>query len=199
MLPQIIIRQTMGSMSIETTHARLTPATRTLQMNIKQPGPGLRMHATQPQIHIDQTEAFASAGLKKPMRMIGEFNKKSLQKGLQAISTITQESLQFLQIEKGNPTVQLARQAGVRDVQLTVQSMPDAAPEISVMPGAVNITFAQSALQTDWEWAVKEGEYTPHSIKISWTRPSIEISFEPGVELHFPVSSGRGAAVDAAI
>jgi hypothetical protein len=201
MLPQIIIRTTPGSLSIDTTPAEFSIGTRRLKLNLQQNQNTMRMHSTQAQVQIDQTAAFASAGLKKPIPQALEFYAESLQQGVETIGRIAGDSLRFLQIENPNdPVPEMARQRNTPNVSLNVVAMPSQRPQISVRPGEVNISFAQSNLQTDWEWVHNEGSYTPGQVNISFDpRPTIEISVQPGRELEFPIASGSGAAVDAAI
>lgn len=202
MLPRIVISQTSGSIAIDIKRARLDFRPKRLEMSISDnAGPQMQMRTKLPKVQIDQTAAFASAGLKKPIPLALENFGKALQDGIESIGTIVQEGLEFLRIENGgNPIAEQAARIGRTDYSLTVTAMPSVGPEISVDEGMTDIEFPRAPVQVDWKWVEGRSDYTPYEVSITMSRyPEIEISVEPGVELEFPVPDGLGESVDEVI
>ena len=129
-------------------------------------------------LRIDQTECFASSGLKPPLRMAGDFYKSALAAGLEAISSITQEGLRFLRIEQGgNPIREIARTRGVRIKQPRMVTMPLVRPSITFEPGELNMEWTPHSVDTSWEVIEGQAEFIPHQVTITMDPyPSIEIS-----------------------
>ncbi len=201
-LPRIVISQTSGSIAIDITRARLDLKPGRFEMSMEDNvEPQLQMRTKLPKVRIDQTAAFASAGLKKPIPLALDAFSRALQDGIDSIGTIAQEGLEFLRIEDGgNPVASQAARIGNKDFSLTVTSMPSAGPDIKVDQGAVDISMTPVPVQVNWKWVEGQSEYTPYEVNITMSRyPHIEISVEPGIELEFPVSTGMGSAVDEAI
>lgn len=201
-LPRIVISQTSGSIAIDVRRAKLDFRPGRFEMSMSgNAEPQLRMRTKLPRVQIDQTAAFASAGLKKPLPMALDNFSKALQDGIDSIGTIAQESLEFLRIEDGgNPIASQSARIGETDFSLTVTSMPSAGPEIEVEQGVVNIDATPVPVQINWKWVEGQSEYTPYEVNITMSRyPGVEISVEPGIELEFPVSTGMGSSVDTAV
>lgn len=202
MLPRIVITSSMGSISVSTKRAQLSYTPDKVELNISNPvGPTVDMRTEQASLQIDQTDAFASAGLKKPLPMALDYFGKSLQTGIQAIGTIAEEGEEFLRIESGAnavDTIATRNLFGRQPPTLTVRAMPDAAPEITAKPGSVSLNFNGNKLKTNWDINPGQYEYSSYEITITWAvRPSIEVSVEPGMELVFPVR-GIGENVNTA-
>jgi len=203
MMPRLVIRQDLGALSIETKPAQMAPRQISMKMNSNYTPPAFGWGGKLPKVRIDQTDAFASAGLKPILRMSKENYNRSLKKGIEAIEKIVSEGLQFLRIEEGgNPAAKIARQnmEANHSIDITVASMPSVRPQIDVIHGDFQLDWSPSELSIHWERvAADDGHFTPGEINITWLqRPSIEITFEPGSEFYFPVNTGVGNNLDAA-
>ena len=201
-LSRIVISQTSGTIAIDIKKARLELKPGRYEMDAAgNAAPQLKMRTKLPRIQIDQTAAFASAGLKKPLPLALDNFSKALQDGIESIGAIAEEGLEFLRIEDGgNPVAAQAARIGQTDFRLTVKSMPSVGPDIEVEEGVVDIDMTPAPVKVEWKWVEGQSEYTPYEVNISMSRyPGIEISFEPGIELEFPVSTGMGSNVDKAV
>ncbi len=200
MLQKIVIHTTPAQIAVRTTPGSINIHSNTISMtidnNLAQP---FSMKIEQPKINIDQTDSFADVGLKKPIPMAMDFYKSSLQKGMESIATIARESAEFLQIEKGgNPIASQGKQAGVKNHTYGAKAMPAHGPEISVEQGTVETHAGQNTMKINWQPVKNQNDYTPADVSVQMVhRGDIEISLEPGVELHFPVSNGIGGGIDA--
>ena len=161
---------------------------RRIALSIRQKRAELNITSTPSRLYIDQTESFASAGLKTPLRLAGDFYNNSLAAGLDAISSITQEGLRFLRIEDGgNPIREIARTRGQRTRQLSIQAMPQVAPHITFEPGQHNIDWEPHSISTDWEVIEGQADFVPHRVSIYINPyPSIEISVTDETEIKNP-------------
>ncbi|MDR1669763.1 MAG: DUF6470 family protein [Oscillospiraceae bacterium] len=199
MLSLIRVRTEQGSLNVRSEPARLEGAYEKKELSIRgNNGAHVSLQTTHPQIQIDQTDSFASVGLKKWLPQYLEFCEKGWQAGLERIAGISSEGIRMMQIEKGgNAIAEIARNKGYKDVRLTVTSV--APPQISVIPGTVEIQDASSKIQTEMRDIDSTKRYTPASIDISWkVRPSIEIWVEPGVEIDLP-DTNVGTRVNRAV
>lgn len=196
---KLSITQVQGALQIETTAAQLrVQQSRRLQMNMRQLPAQMSIERTFPKIHIDQSASFASAGLETSLGMASSFYQRSLSAGVDAISSIVQEGLRFLQIEKGgNPIREVAQNRGVYMRQPTLRAMPSTGPNIQVDPGVLDIQWTPHAVETNWEWIEGQTEYVPYQITMSINPyPSIEITVEAGDEFVFPTPWPTGQHVD---
>ncbi len=203
MLPKLMIRQTFGALSIESSPSRLVTRQARMKMDVDATPATFEPTTKLPQVQIDQTESFASAGLKPILRMSSDFYDASLQKGIEAIGQIASESLQFLHIEnKQNPIPEMARQRMEQDanVSLTITAMPSQRPKIDFTASDFQLNWSPSSLNIDWEYVEdRQADFTPSEVNITWLqRPHIEITLDPGTEFQFPVTSSVGANLDEA-
>ena len=200
MMSRIVINTTQGSLSIDSSSARLVCRPRKLEMSYEGNGTEqIKLKNTPPVLRIDQTEAFASAGLKPMHRQTMDFYGAALQKGLESIGTIAREGMGFLRIEQGgNPIAEQASAIGMRDVRLTVRAMPSVPPDIEILRGNVDLEVT-GGMQGGWEWIDSESEYSPASINIDWTPSTIEITVAPGIELTVQTAAGMGINVDEVV
>ncbi len=199
MLSLIRIQSQLGSLSARSEPARLEGAYEKKQLSIRgNNGARVQLQTELPQIRIDQSASFASAGLQESLPQYLEFCEKSYQAGLERIGGIAAEGVRLMQIEKGgNAIAEIARNKGYKEVRLTIK--PVTPPQISADMGFVEIQDASSKAQIEARDIASTVHYTPASIEFSWlTRPSIEIWVEPGVELRFP-DANVGTNVNRAV
>ena len=198
-LKQIHISQTSAQIEIQTKRAELRVLqSRKLQLSMRQIHAQMQVETRRPKLNIDQTQCFAESGLKTSLEMAHAFYKQSMAKGMQAIQSIAEEGLRFLQIEKkGNPFAEVAWQRGVHFKQPVVTAMPQSRPKVTFEPGEVKITWTHPRVEMEWHWIESQVEYIPYEVNITMlSYPSIDIRLEEGVELHIPHWDRRGRLVD---
>ena len=103
----------------------------------------IEISTTASQMHIDQTEAFADANLKSPIRVANETAAKALQQASQYVAKTAQQGDQLMKIENGNGAI--ARIAKVNSdpapKQVNIGYMPKSADRVkfNFQPAQVNI------------------------------------------------------------
>ncbi|MDR3207344.1 MAG: DUF6470 family protein [Oscillospiraceae bacterium] len=178
-MTRIQIQQTAGKIQIETQRAQLNVIrSQRLQLNMRQNEARLNIDSRASQLEIDQTECFATSGLKTPLRMAGDFNRAGLNAGLEVIATIAAEGLRFLHIEDGGtPIADIAAQSGIHEKRPVVTAMPAVRPQIRFEPTRLDISWNPQSVDAKWEVQEDQVEYVPHKVSISMaTYPSIEIT-----------------------
>ena len=178
-MTRIQIQQTPGAIQIESKPAQMKVIrSRRLELNIRQTRAEMNIKSRPPRLSIDQSECFATSGLKTPLRMSAEFYQNALAAGLEAIAAIAQEGLRFLRIERGgNPIREIAMTRGIKHRQITLQAMPAVRPNISFEQGQLEINWTPPSLETNWEVLEAEVEFIPQQVSIVMNPyPSIEIS-----------------------
>jgi len=198
MLARISIRTQSASVSITTKNAKLDAKSNRCASNMKgNAGARVRLRTTPPKLRIDSTETNAALGRKDPLRQFRDYAAVSEQRGIQKIGDIAREGLEFLRVERGgNPIARQAAAIGLKDVQVTIAPIP--LPEISFTQGDLQVSADINTLETRWQYDDGKSGYTPGKVTVSVAQyPRIEITVEPGVELHFP-SPTEGKYVDTA-
>lgn len=121
------------------------PADMQIDQNL---GNSLSISTTASKLFIDQTEAFADAGLKSPMRRVEEFAARAQQNISQYVAKTAQQGETLKKIEHGtNAIPRLAEQNGTRaPKQYNVAMVPE-------HMGKVRINFQPSEvrIQSDWQ------------------------------------------------
>jgi len=178
-MAKIQIQQTSAALQIASRFAKLqVNRSQKTQLTVKQNAAQMNLETQHPKIQIDQTECFASSGLKTPLRMADDFYQRSLSAGLEAISSIVEEGLRFLRIEEGgSPIRDMAAARGVYTKQISVQAMPSERPQITVEPGSVRVDWVPHSIDMSWDVMEADVEFIPHQVNVDMeTDPSIEIS-----------------------
>ncbi|WP_017756446.1 DUF6470 family protein [Calidifontibacillus oryziterrae] len=110
-LPRLEITNHFAQLGIRQKRAHLEIHQRHADVMIKQPPADVKMIKTKGKLYIDQSEAFADAGLKHPLRKSREWIQQSLQKAREAVAIDVQQGDQMMRIENGgNAFPQIARQ-----------------------------------------------------------------------------------------
>ena len=104
-LPRLELHKTFAKLGIEKRNATLQIRQPQADLTYNQPQPEVKMHKTEGKLTIDQTEAFADAGLKHPFRMTKEQFFKSKQKVLQSLAAKAAEGDQLMKIENQSSSV----------------------------------------------------------------------------------------------
>jgi len=116
------------------------------KLNLQIEKPEIQMETTQPKVYIDQTEAFADAGLKTPRRLSRDFVAESKQAMMQSIARIAQQGDQLAAIQNVSDDTVIANQAyenayGQFEYDWGYTHIPKSGPEFTPVKGEVNISL----------------------------------------------------------
>ncbi|SES30230.1 DUF6470 family protein [Salipaludibacillus aurantiacus] len=171
------IRQQRPPMSIQQPNADL---------HINQDLSGtLHISTTASRLFIDQSEAFADADLKGPLRRVKEYGAQSQQKVRQYVAKVTREGEQLKKIEHGtNALASIAKQNGER---------PPKDYNYGVVPehmGKVTFKYQPSDLSIQSDWADPDIRITPNKPDISIPRWETEVYLQQKNNIQFSVTGG---------
>ncbi|MDQ2085102.1 DUF6470 family protein [Herbivorax sp. ANBcel31] len=132
----ISINTTHARLGIETTPARLETKTDMARLELKQNHAKMKIKTEPPKVKIDQYEAFASAGLKKPLDLTKENAQISYQKVMEYIARKASDGDRLAAIHKGgDPIVEFAKRASYTKKDFNIDFIPKTGPEITLEEG----------------------------------------------------------------
>jgi len=178
-MARIQINQTLGAIQIESRPAQLRVfKSQRTELDMKQNKAEMNVDRQPARLEIDQSECFASSGLKTPVRLAIDFYRGALSAGMEAIASIAQEGLRFLRIEQGgNPFAEIARTRGVHLRQAVMVTMPAERPRINFEPAKLNISWKPHSVEAYWNRVDREVEYVPWEVIVGMKEyPAIDIS-----------------------
>lgn len=116
------------------------------KLNLQIEKPEIQIETTQPKVYIDQTEAFADAGLKKPERFMSDNVAYAKQKMQESIARIASQGDQLTEIQNINDDTVIANQAyenafGQFEYDWAYSHIPKSGPEFNPVMGEVNISL----------------------------------------------------------
>ena len=191
MLSRIIISQTQGSIAIEVQRAKMDVRPGKFERVPVTHAEAQRLRVVSSAPRAKFTPVLSGSGNRNPAPQKQDSGSSALYSGIDAISSVTTGSLDF--VGSVSTAAPYSGQGGnMVSVNATRQRVD--------FNNITTIDPSYSRLPTNWEWIEGSVEYTPHEINISMARyPSIEISIEPGVELEFPMNTGVGLSIDKAV
>ncbi|MDR1736325.1 MAG: DUF6470 family protein [Oscillospiraceae bacterium] len=198
MLPRISVDQGLGRLSFQSSRGAVRPHKDSMDLSLANNFVKVNLDIEHVQVTIDQTECFATSGLKTPIRLALDWCKRGAQAATEAIGKIASEGKEFVRIERDSKPIQSqARRIGYKDATLTVVSMPSVRPDINFQMGTVEVDVEGGA-EFDWNPSRSEGSYTPAQVSGGWLeRPYIQITVVPKRALYFPPRENlTGQSVD---
>ncbi|TWI59948.1 DUF6470 family protein [Halalkalibacter nanhaiisediminis] len=126
-LPSLDIQATDAYIGLRSTRPDMRIRQQSADLQIHQEHVGLiEISKTASKLFIDQTQAFAEANLKTPLRMASDFLKKTESHVAEYLAKTVQQGNQMMRIENGNGALaQIAKAKGERPpVQTTFANMP---------------------------------------------------------------------------
>ncbi|NEU30258.1 hypothetical protein GN156_05615 [bacterium LRH843] len=126
-VPSIRIQSTDAQIGLRMNRPDMRIKQQNADLQIRQQHVGLiEISKTASKLHIDQTEAFADANLKSPLRMANEFWQKTTNEVMQYIAKTAQDGNQMLKIENGSGAIQRIAKANSErpPLQATFGYMP---------------------------------------------------------------------------
>lgn len=162
-LPSLNIQKTDAYIGLHLQRPGLQIRQRNADLQILQDPVGMEMRTSKPKLSIDQTEAFADANLKTPLRLANDFWAKTESVVSQYVAKTALEGEQLKSIENGTGVIQrIAKQRSERPI-----------PEINIgyMPRSMNrVRFDYRPSEVTIHAPFKEAE-----ISVTRRAPQIEI------------------------
>ena len=116
-------------------------------MTIRQPQAEIEYYQKDAKLLIDQSEAFADAGLKPVSRMIQEYAEKGKQQVLKAMATTAKQGDQLMNIAKESGTIQrLAKEnseSPIRDFNIGFVPSSTSKVKKTYIPGELHVKIEQ--------------------------------------------------------
>ena len=176
---------------LSTTNASIKMESTRMQMRLKKDAMNMRIHQdfnllelehTWPRIEIDQTAAFASAGLEKPIAFARSKGSEGNQEAMADIGRIAAEGVQCLHIENDvNAIAQIGRQKGMSIPTISLRLMPSVGPDIMAIPGKSTLSVDGDSLQISYNPTSTPGSFTPATVTTDAVpRPDISLRLVPG-------------------
>ena len=190
MYPLIEIQTIPIEIQMKVTNALLEYARGTAQMEVSRDKGGLNIRSHPIRVNIDTFEARSSV-MPTTAQNIQQGAQKGMQAAYQATGILAREGRMMMEAKIGESVIpELARQATLQQpVQLNVQFLPSAAPDISWDGGEMNIRYEMDKLNFDWRMEQMNFTFVPGDIEFTMTqRPDVVIKYVGG-PLYVPPSS----------
>lgn len=147
--PYLQMQSTLGQIGLQSNRPPLQIKQPNADLTIKQEHVDtLKISTKASKLLIDQTEAFADAHLKDPIRSANEYYQKTKSKVAEYISKTVSQGMQLLKIENGGnvfPQLAAANSQLNPERQFQLKSMPNALRvKINYQPGELNIQVNRS-------------------------------------------------------
>src|SRR5699024_1345935 len=164
-MPKLHLQSNMGRIGMESTKGYVGLAQPRAELSIEQPAAQMNIETKDGVLHIDQTEAFADAGLKSVKRMIQEHDQEGYQAYLEGIGRRASQGSELMRIEHGGNTI----------IQQAEANAYQALKELGVtfIPGSLSVQFEYEKGSVDIQVTTKSPRIEAH------TRP-VEINFVQG-------------------
>ncbi|WP_077214811.1 DUF6470 family protein [Bacillus dakarensis] len=149
-LPSIQISTTTAQLAVKSELPTIKMRQPMADMTIKQPQADIQYIQKDAKLHIDQSEAFAEAGLKPVSRVIQEWAEKGKQKALQATARMARQGDMMMDLAKGgkNMIPQIAKQNSqdpVRDFNIGFVPSSASSVKINYIPGEFHVKVNQNS------------------------------------------------------
>lgn len=140
------MKSQMALIGINTTQPQLKQNTQLPKLNLQIDKPEIEIKTIQPKVYIDQTEAFADVGIKKPERLTRDNVAYSKQKMQESIARIASQGDQLTEIQNISDDTVIANQAyenafGQFEHDWGYTHIPKSGPEFTPVRGEVNISL----------------------------------------------------------
>lgn len=134
-IPQLQIETSPAKLGLQIDKPQQSIQQPKATLSIEQPAAILDIRRTQPQLHVDSSEAYASMGLKSIARLNSEYVQEGLQAIQEGVARRASEGTQMMRIENGGEAIQdIAKQ--------------NATPP----PQAINVRFLLGRFGVDISW-----------------------------------------------
>ena len=175
------MRSTMALIGIQTEKATFNQNTTLPKLNMQIVKPKLEMESTQPKVYIDQSEAFADVGLKKPERFMRDNVQEAQRLMLQGIARVANQGNQLADIQNVSDDTVIANQAyenafGQFEYDWGYTHIPKSGPEFTPVKGEVNFNLKRGYVSGQLEKGTVDYDFRRGKVDIYLRqRNSLEI------------------------
>ncbi len=191
MHPLIEITTVPIQIEMKVNHANLKYARGSANMEVSRDRGGLHIKSQPIRVNLDTFEARNSI-LPTPATSIKQAAQKGHQAVYEATAAYAQQGRMKMETKVGQDVIgQIAASStGVgQDVNVNIEFLPKAGPEIDWQGGEMNIDYQMDKLNFDWRMEKMHFEFTPGDIEISVKqRPEVIIKYVGG-PLYVPPSA----------
>lgn len=199
-LPRLEINSTPAKIEIHTRYPKVEVRGEHAQLQIRQTPIQMRISREDPELIIDQSESFASAGLKSVLQLAQEYYQRARAESMEGIGETARRGWRLMRIQDGETIGRLEFERMLKQQrQLKEVTMPSERPSTQIKPGEVTIDWTPQEVDIYWEPSDRRLVVTPGGVTIYISQyPEMEITLvegEIGDSEHYGVPSGRNVDV----
>lgn len=169
----IAISQTYARIDIERTPSRLEIDSQNARLELRQKHAKVKIHTEQTRIEIDQSECFATSGLKKPLDLSKEAAQLAYRGVMEYIGKVASDGDMLAAIENGGePIADIAERDAFPEREFGLDYMPKASPKFNVRGG---VKYEVENNNGKGMRNGVEGRYIPGYLKIKYTPSNIRV------------------------
>jgi hypothetical protein len=190
----LTIQLTDARIGIETTPSRLEMQSQAARLELNRKNIQLNIHTELPRVEIDQSSAFASAGLKNFIEVINEAAQIGYQQVMEYIGKTAEDGDRLAAIELGgNPIADIAERDAFPQREFNGEFSPVSGPQMTAKgmqsfdPDPLNGSDFRNAIQTTVFPSKLSINYTLGQIRIFPAQySSIKMKYQPGktIDVH---------------
>lgn len=193
MYPLIEIKTIPIELQMKVTPSRLEYARGTAQLEISRDQGGLSIRSQPIRVNIDTYEARNSINPTTPA-LIRQQAQAGIQAAYQATAVLAREGRMMMEARIDQDVIpQLAKEQNIgQPVNVGIEFLPNAAPNISWDPGNISIQYQMDKLNFDWRMEKMSFTFIPGDIEFTVTQyPDVIVKYV-GEPLYVPPSSAPG-------
>ena len=184
------IQTTDIQLGIDRAPSSLNMDTRNARLELHQKHGSVNVTTEKPEVHIDQYQCFAEAGLKNNADFTKEAAKRGYQQAIKFIGQTARDGYSLAAIEKGgNPIAAIAKRDASPQKEFSLAFIPKSRPKIDVT-GGIDIQWdrngegALNGVEGNYIAGYTKLDFEPTKINIYVKQyPSINIKYENSVDV----------------
>ncbi|AEV70531.1 DUF6470 family protein [Acetivibrio clariflavus] len=179
----LYITQTHARIGIEKIPSKLELKAEPARLEFRQKHALIKIDTEMPKVIIDQSEAFASAGLKSNMDIVKEGAQKGRQKCLEYIGKTVVDGDTLAAIENNiNAIAEISKRDFYKTHEFNIDCIPKVGPKITVIEGDVDFEMEKD---TDGLVNGLESRFFPADLKINFTPAQVRVFLEQYASIQF--------------
>lgn len=177
----------MVRLGMNSTQPTTSYSIRKPKLNLQIKKPEISIRTTKPRVLIDQTEAFADVGLKKPLRLSKDFAAESRRLMLHGIAKSANQGDELTNIHQVSDDTIIADQAeynayGQFVYEWNYDYIPKNGPRFSPLRGEININLNKGQVN---------GDFQKGSVETTLNRGKVDIYLRQRNQLNINVVEGK--------
>lgn len=177
----------MAKIGMQITQPTTTYDIKKPQLNLQSKNPRIKMETKNPKVYIDQTEAFADAGLKNIDRFTRDNVAEAKKLFLQGISRVVNQGDELSDIHNVNDDTTIASQAeynasGQFQHEWGYTHIPKNGPKFTPIKGEVNISLERGEVK---------GQFDKGEVRTTLNRGNVDIYLRQRNRLEINISKGN--------